>query len=117
MSQWMVRLRNSDLRVRPSILFAAIHERDDACQVTLECEQLQVVEKLYMGLESIGNSFGALHVRRLFRALFFSILNSSFDVTKRLQVVIHLSVVAGPKSSLQRFHAFGHGIQNAPILP
>src|SRR5262249_5185816 len=113
MSQWMVRLRNSDLRIWPSILFAAIHERDDACQVALECEQLQVVEKFYMRLETIGNAFWPLHVRRLFRALFLSVLDSSFDVTKRLEVIVNLSIVAGAKSSLQRSHTFGHRIQNA----
>src|SRR5262245_21243771 len=100
MSQWMVRLRNSDLRVGPSILFAAIHERDDTCQIGLECEQLQVIEKLHMRLEPIGNAFGALHVRRLSRALCLSILDSSFHVTKGFEVVVHLPVVAGTKSSL-----------------
>src|SRR5262245_63578355 len=106
MSQWMVRLRNSDLRIWPSILFAAIHERDDACQVALECEQLQVVEKFYMRLETIGNAFWPLHVRRLFRALFLSVLDSSFEVTKRLEVIVNLWIGAEGRSFVKCSHMF-----------
>src|SRR5205809_3739475 len=88
MRQWMMRFRNANLWIRPSILFAAIHKGGHAGQVRLEGQQLQVVEKAHMRLEPIGNTFGPRHIRRgiagwpALRALFFGLLDSSFDVSK-----------------------------------
>src|SRR5262245_29843602 len=56
MGHWMMGLGNADLRIGPSILFAAIHESRHPCEVGLESQQLKIVEKLNVRLEPIGNT-------------------------------------------------------------
>src|SRR5262245_16871014 len=90
MRQWMMGLRDADLRIRSPILFASIHERGYSGEVGLESQQLQIVEKLHVLFEPIRSACGPLDVRYIFRALFFGLLYSSFHVAKRREVVVDL---------------------------
>ena len=82
--QRVMGLGHADLRVRPSGLFAAVHERDHARQVRLIREQLQIVEELHVRLEAVGHSGGPVDLRTAPGALLLRFLDAAFDVAERL---------------------------------
>src|SRR5678815_895180 len=77
MRQRMMRLRNADLWVRPRALLAPVHECDDAGDVRLIREKLQVVEKTGVLVETLRNARGPRDVGNFLRALLLGLLTVS----------------------------------------
>src|SRR5215471_15377917 len=119
MRQRMMRFRNADLRIRSPVLLAPIHKGGNARQIGLEREQLEVIQKPDVPLETIRNAYGTLdtrHVRGVLRTLLFSLLDTPLDIAKRFDIVAHFPVVACAEALLQRLYAIRDRIQDAPVL-
>jgi hypothetical protein len=85
MSQRMMGFGNANLRIRPSILLSAIHEGSHPCQIGLESQQLEIVEKSDVRFECVGNTYGPRHIGSAvagFAALLLSLLDATLDVAK-----------------------------------
>jgi hypothetical protein len=91
--QLVVRIRDVELRVRARALLAAVHERDDAREIALIREHLQVVHEPHVLVEAVRNPDGPFQFRQLARALLFGLLNPSLDVAQRGEVVADFRVV------------------------
>ena len=109
----VMRLGHADLRVRPRTLLAAVHERDDARDVRLIREQLQVVEQMDVLVEALRNAGGPRHVGYFFGALLLGLLDPPLHVAQRRQVVVHFRVVRRAELPLQLLHAIRHRIEDA----
>ena len=91
MRQRMVRLGHADLRIRPRALFLADHERDDARQIRLERQQLQVEHQRQVILEDRRHALRLIHRRQLDVALLLGPLDAPLDVADRLGVLVDLA--------------------------
>ena len=116
MRQVMVRLVDAQLRIRPTGLFAPVHERNHACQVGLVGQKLQIVEQRHVSVECVRNARGPVDVRHLLRTLFLGLLDPPLHVAQRRQVVVHLRAVCGAERPLELPHTIEHRVENAPVL-
>ena len=112
----VVRLGHANLRIRPRALLAAVHERDDARDVRLIREELQVVEQTGVIVEALGDARRPRHVGNFFRALLFGLLDPPLDVTQRGEIVVHPRVVRGTELPLQLLHPVHHRVEKAAVL-
>ena len=99
--QLMMRIRDAELRVRPRALLASVHERDDARQVALIRQHLQVVEQLHVLVERVGNADRPIDIRQLAPALLLGLLDAPLDVAQRLEVVADFRVVRRRRASAE----------------
>ena len=87
MRQRMVRFGHADLRIGPRALFLAEHERDDARQVGLERQQLQVEHQREVILEDRRHALRLIDGRQLDVALLLGSLDAPLDVANRLRCI------------------------------
>ena len=88
----VVRLVDADLRIRPAADLTTHHERDDARQVALVRQHLQVEHQLRVLVVACRHA-GRLRDHRhrdVLRALRFGQLDPAFDVADRFQIVRQL---------------------------
>ena len=93
MRQRMVRLGHANLRVRAGALLLADHERDDARQVGLKRQELQVEHQRQVIFEDRWHALRLLDRRQLEVALFLGFLDAPFDVADRLGVFVDLHLI------------------------
>ena len=91
--QRMVRLGHADLRIGPRALLLADHERDDARQIGLERQHLQVHHQRQVIFEHRRRAQRLLHRRQLDVALLLGHLDAALDVANRLGVFVHLDLI------------------------
>ena len=91
--QRMVRFGHADLRVRPGALLLADHERDDARQVGLKRQELQVEHQRQVVFEDRRHALRLFDRRQLDVALLLGSLNAPLDVANRLGVFLDLDLV------------------------
>ena len=112
----MVRIGHADLRERHAAELAAQHERNDARQVRLVRQHLQVAHQLHMIVEAVGHAGRMVDDRQLARALFFGAGNPALDVTDRVEIFHELHAVAGANRSAQALRFRDHRVEHAAIL-
>ena len=113
----MVRLGHANLRVRTRALFLADHERDDARQVGLKRQELQVEHQRQVVFEDRRRALRLLHRRQFDVALFLGFLNAALDVANRFGVFVDLGLVLRAELPLEARQLFRHRVQNALVLP
>ena len=87
-----VRLRNAGLRVRTGTLLTAVHERDDARDVRLIREQLQVVEQVRVQVEAVRNPRRPRHIGYLsLRVTVSWIRSTQFDAGRWTVTVLRIA--------------------------
>jgi hypothetical protein len=112
----VVRLGDADLRIRARALLLADHERDDAREIRLEREHLQVVHQREMVLEHGRDTLWLVHRRQFEILLFLRPLHATFDVAHRLGVLIEPSLIAGTEIAAQAGELLVHRVQDAAVL-
>src|SRR6516165_2329451 len=81
MTGWMVGVRDADLRICTIALLACELECDDACDVRLKGENLEVEHDLGVVGECRGNAYRPIEIGRLvFRHRLLGALNLTFDL-------------------------------------
>ncbi len=112
----MVRFRHTDLRIGAGALFLPDHEGDDACQVGLKRQELQVEHQREVILEHRRHALWLIERGQLEVALFLGLLDPAFDVTNRFCVLLHLRLVLHAQLSLQPGQRVGHRVEQALLL-
>src|SRR5262249_44410701 len=113
--QRMVPAGRADFRIRAAAELAADHEGDDARQVALISEYLQVEHQSRMLLERSRNAGRLIEHRQLPRTLRFSVLDTSFDIADCFDVLVQFRAVARAESLPQRRDLVADRIENAPV--
>ena len=84
----MMRVGHADLRIGAAAELAAHHERDDARQVALVREHLQVEHQLRVLVEACAGTPGRLiDDGQLSRVLLLGVLDAPLDVANRLEIL------------------------------
>ena len=91
MRQRMMRFGHANLRIRTRALFLADHERDDAREIGLKREELQVEHQRQVIFEDRRRALRLLHRRQLDVALLLGLLNAPLDVANRLGILVDLA--------------------------
>ena len=84
-----------------AVQLAAVHQREDARQVALVREPLQVVEQLGMLVEPRRDAHGTFGHRQRQAALLFRGLNPPLDLPDRVEILGDLLTIAGAERALQ----------------
>src|SRR5262245_23647916 len=102
MTDWMVRIRDADLRIRPIILFTRELECDDACNIRLERQNLKVEHELGMVGELRGDPYRPFEITQLWiyrRAL--GTLDLTLYLSNTVEVLIHANTIGNAHALLQ----------------
>src|SRR5688572_2498930 len=110
-------LREPDLGIRAEVELAAEHERDDAREVRLKREPLELVHELHMLAESLRNARRALE-RGQARVVAEPLdrLNSPLDFADRLEILVDLDAIGRAEIARQAAEVGADEIENAAIL-
>ena len=102
MTGWMVRVRDSDLRIRTIALFPRQLERDDARDIRLKRQNLQVEHELRVVGELRGNADRPIEVAELgihCRAL--GTLDLTLDLTNTVEILIQARAIGNTHALLE----------------
>ena len=114
--QGVVRVRHADLRIGLRGELRRHEEGDDARQVGLVSQHLQVEHQLHVVLERRRDAGrGPLHHRQLAVGIGLDALDAALHVAHRGQVVGELRAVRRPEPLAEAGHLRRHGVQDAPI--
>ena len=116
MRERVVRFRHADLRVRPCALLLADHERDDAREVRLERQQLQVEHECQVIFEHGRHALWLVHKRQLEVVLLFSTLDATFDVANRLGVLLEATLILRSEITAKARQLLVDRVENAAML-
>src|SRR5262245_14541706 len=94
MSQWMMRVRNSDFGIRSIRFFATNHERNHPREIGLEGQNLQVIHQPGVFLECGRDTVRPGQRRQISRAFLFSDLNATLDITNGIEILAKLGTIA-----------------------
>src|SRR5262245_18737284 len=111
----MVRFGNADLRIRARALFLADHERDDAREIGLERQQLQVQQQIQVILEDRWNALRLIDGGQLQVPLLLGLLNAALDVADGVRVLVDLGLIFRPERSLEARQLLDDRIENAAV--
>ena len=114
----VMRIGDADLRIRAVAGFARQLKRDDARDVALQRQQLQVEHQ--PGVVGVGGRHAERPIeigQRILLGGRFGLLNAPLDVADRFQVLVDAVAIARAERVLQPREFFGHGIEQArPLL-
>ena len=117
MRQRMVRLEHAELGIRPAGQLAAEHEGDDARQVGLMRQQLQVEQQARVLLERRRDACRPRHQRQLPRVLRLGVLDASFGVADGVEILPDLDAVARSDFPFEAAGGLEHRIEDALFPP
>src|ERR1019366_3288609 len=102
MTGWMVRIRDADLRIRAIALLARELERNDARDIRLEGQNLQVEHELGVVGERRGDPYRPIHIGVLVvRHCLLGTLNLTLDLTNTVEILVQAHAVGTPQASLE----------------
>ena len=94
MREPVVRVGHADLRVGAGADLASVHEADDARQIALIGEPLQVEHQLGVLFEGRRHACTAARLRQVAIVLLLRLLNAALDVANRVEILRQLGLVA-----------------------
>ena len=113
----MMRLRHADLRIRSRAALARELERDDARQIGLERQHLQVEHQLHVVFPRFGHARRPVEIReRRLAVLLLRFLDPALDFAHGIEVLAHLQAIAGAELRLQPGHVLHHPVEDAGVL-
>ena len=112
----VVRLGHPDLGIGAAAVLAADHEADDAGQVRLVRQHLQVEHQPRVLVERGGNPERGRDVGQRLVHLGLGLLDAALDVAHRVEVLAELVAVAGAEVAAQVRHLVGHRVEEAAVL-
>src|SRR4029453_1511367 len=113
----MMRFVHADLRKGAAADLAAHHERDDARQVALEREYLQVEHERRVIFERGGDARRLLDDGNRAGTLALGVLNPPFDVPNGVGELRQLGSIPWAYALLQPAQLVVHRVQQAAVLP
>src|SRR5688572_3368951 len=117
MTGGMVRIRDADLDVAPIALLARELERDDARDVGLERQNLQIEHQLRMVGERRGNPHWPVEIRRqVARDRLFSALDLTLDRASAVEILIQACAIGNAHPLLEPRDVGNEDIEQAGAL-
>src|SRR3977135_1014911 len=102
MTGWMVRIRDADLRIGPIALLARELECDDAGDIRLKRQNLQVEHELRVVGERRGNTYRPLEIGRLVvRHRVLGTLDLTLDLAHTVEVLIQAHAIGNAHALLE----------------
>jgi hypothetical protein len=117
MRERVVRFGNANLRIRPRALLLANHERDDAREIRLERQNLQVEHQREVVFEDRRRPLRRLQGRELDVPLLLGLRDAPLDVANRLGVFLDLRLILWSEILPEARQLLVHRVQNALVLP
>src|SRR6266568_2122536 len=114
MTGWMVRVRDADLRIRTIALFARELECDDARDIRLKGQNLQVEHELRVVGERRGNTHRPVEIGRLVvRHRLLGALDLTLDLTHTVEILIQAHSIGNSHPLLEPGDVLGERIKQA----
>src|SRR6266481_3359423 len=102
MTGWMVRVGDADLRIRTIALLARELECDDARDIRLKGQNLQVEHELRVVGERRGNTYRPLEIGRLVvRHRLLAALDLTLDLTYAVEILIQAQAIGNAHALLE----------------
>ena len=114
--QRVMRLGHADLRVGPRALLLADHEGDDARQVRLQRQQLQIHHQREVILERRRDALRLLERRQLDVALLLGAGDAPLDVSHGIGILLYLDAILRAEFGPQPGQLVVHRVQDALVL-
>src|SRR5215471_201126 len=94
MTDWMVRVRNADLRIRAIVLFARELECDDARDIGLKSQNLQIEHELRVVGKLRRNTYRSVEVAKLgICCRVLGTFDLAFDLTNTIEILINAHAI------------------------
>src|SRR5262245_22217869 len=94
MTSWMVRVRDADLRIRAIVLFARELECDDARDIRLKSQNLQIEHELRVVGKLRGNTYRSIEVAQLgICCRVLGAFDLPFDLTNTIEILINTHAI------------------------
>src|SRR5262245_59064951 len=94
MTSWMVRVRDADLRIRPIVLFARELECDDARDIRLKSQNLQIEHELRVVGKLRGDTYGSIEVAQFgICCRVLGAFDLAFDLTNTIEILINAHAI------------------------
>src|SRR5438105_1942040 len=117
MTGWMVRVRDADLRIRPVVLLARELECDDARDIRLKGQNLQVKQELRVIGELRGNSYRPIDVGYPgVRCRVLGTLDLTFDLTNAVEILVQAYAIGNAHTLLEPCDIHAEGIQQTSSI-
>jgi len=114
MTDRMVRVRNADLRIRAIVLLARELECDDARDIRLKGQNLQVEHELRVVGERRRNAYRAIEIGSLvLRHRLLATLNLTLDLTHTVEILIQAHAIGNADALLHPGDILGERIKQA----
>src|SRR5439155_25370134 len=102
MTRWMVRVGHADLRIRAIALLARELKRDDAREIRLERQNLQIEHELRVIGERGGNAHRPIEVgHRVLHRRGLGTLDLSLDLANAVEIVIDANTIGEAYAPLE----------------
>src|SRR5437773_9946095 len=112
----MMGARGSNLRIRAAAEFAAHHERDDAREIALIGQHLQIEHQPGVLLERRRHARWLIEGGQLARALLLGPLNTSLDVPNGVEILGELGSILRADRPRETRDLAADGIEEAAVL-
>src|SRR5438552_11225954 len=111
-----MRIAKTEFRIRSASHFMAEDEGADPRDVALKSQHLQIEHQFGVVGKFFGYSNGLLHFRELSRGLLLRHLDSPFNATDRVRVLIQLETIRFSDRPHQPLQVCGYQVENAADL-
>src|SRR5262245_12120642 len=114
MTDGMVRIRDADLGIGTIVLLARQLECDDARDIRLERQNLQIEHELRVVGKLRGDSYRPIDIAQLWiQRRTLRTLDLALDFTNAVEILIHAHAIGNAHALLQPCNVHAEGIQEA----
>ena len=112
----VMRVGHADLRIGHAAVLVSHHEGDDAREIALKRQHLQVEHQVHVIFPARRDAGGMIDERQLLIALRLGNLDALLHVANRVEILGQLRPIALRQRSLQVRELLAHRIEHAPLL-
>src|SRR5215475_7043407 len=117
MTGWMVRVRDADLRIRAIVLFARELECDDARDIRLKSQNLQIEHELRVVGKLRGDAYRAIEVAQLgIHCRVLGTLDLTLNLMNTIEILIHAHAIGNSHALLEPRDVRAERVQQTPSI-
>src|SRR5215510_1609885 len=117
MTSWMVRVRDADLRIRALVLFARELECDDARDIRLKSQNLQIEHELRVVGKLRGDAYRSIEVAQFgICCRVLGAFDLPFDLTDTIEILINAHAIGNANALLEPRDVHAERVQQTPSI-
>src|SRR5215831_21013469 len=117
MTDWMVWVRHADLRIRTIVLLARELECDDARDIRLKSQNLQIEHELRVVGKLRRDTYRSIEVAQLgICCRVLGTLDLPFDLTNTIEILIHTDAIGNSHALLEPRDVQAERVQQTPSI-